>query len=84
MKILPAVILLAIFFGCSNSSEPTQSTSNTSSSVVPVDHTVSEKGVMHKSGLNSASTNCISCHCSDLKGGSAGISCYSCHSKLWN
>ena len=49
----------------------------------PSDHTVSENGYMHKSGASNATTNCISCHGADLKGGT-GPSCYTCHGKKWN
>jgi hypothetical protein len=49
----------------------------------PADHTISKDGFLHKSGLNQPLTNCVSCHGSDLKGGTTGVSCYECHSKKW-
>ncbi len=49
----------------------------------PSDHTTSKNGAMHKSGLNQPLTNCVTCHGSDLKGGSSGVSCYECHRKQW-
>ena len=49
----------------------------------PADHTISKDGFLHKSGLDQPLTNCVSCHGSDLKGGTTGISCYECHSKKW-
>jgi hypothetical protein len=53
-----------------------------SSSSAPSSHTVSKDGVMHMPGLTNPTTNCVSCHGSDLKGGS-GPSCFSCHAKKW-
>jgi hypothetical protein len=49
----------------------------------PSDHTVSKDGRMHKSGLDEPLTNCVSCHGSDLTGGTSGVSCYECHGKEW-
>ena len=49
----------------------------------PADHTISNDGFMHRSGLNQPLTNCVSCHGSDLKGGTTGVSCYECHGKEW-
>ena len=49
----------------------------------PTDHTISKDGTMHKSGLDQPLTNCVSCHGSDLKGGTTGVSCYECHGKQW-
>ena len=49
----------------------------------PADHTISKDGFLHKSGLDQPLTNCVSCHGSDLKGGTTGVSCYECHSKKW-
>ena len=47
----------------------------------PSDHTDSIKGALHLKGAKNANT-CMSCHGSDLKGGSAP-SCYECHKKKW-
>ena len=49
----------------------------------PADHTISKDGFLHKSGLDQPLTNCVSCHGSDLKGGTSGVSCYECHGKEW-
>ena len=49
----------------------------------PADHTISKDGFLHKSGLDQPLTNCASCHGSDLKGGTTGVSCYECHGKEW-
>ncbi len=48
----------------------------------PADHTVSENGVYHKTGLTNPTVNCVQCHGADLRGGS-GPSCYSCHGQKW-
>jgi cytochrome c553 len=49
----------------------------------PADHTISQDGFMHKSGLNQPLTNCVSCHGADLQGGNVGVSCYECHGEKW-
>jgi hypothetical protein len=49
----------------------------------PSDHSISKDGFMHKSGLEQPLTNCVSCHGSDLEGGTAGVSCFECHGKKW-
>jgi mono/diheme cytochrome c family protein len=49
----------------------------------PSDHTVSQGGYMHKSGLAQPLANCVACHGNDLKGGTTGVSCFECHSKKW-
>lgn len=72
------VVILSIFlfqFCNSNVTSPNNSSA-------PSDHTVNKSGVMHKSGLTSPTSNCVSCHGTDLKGGD-GPSCYSCHNKKW-
>ena len=48
-----------------------------------IPHTVNKDGVLHASGLSNPSANCTSCHGSDLRGGSAGVSCYRCHGAEW-
>ena len=49
----------------------------------PADHTRSNHGAMHKPGLDQPMTNCVSCHGSDLNGGTTGVSCFECHGKKW-
>ena len=49
----------------------------------PSDHTVSQDGFMHKSGLNNPLDNCVACHGADLRGGTTGVSCYECHGQKW-
>jgi hypothetical protein len=50
---------------------------------VPEGHTVNKNGVYHRPGLDNPTVNCISCHGTDLRGGSAGVSCYKCHGQKW-
>jgi DnaJ-class molecular chaperone len=76
---LIASVVVLIALGCKNPQD-----SNSSNSDTPADHTTNVHGVMHKAGLNNASTNCTSCHGSDLKGGTAGVSCFQCHGKKWS
>ena len=49
----------------------------------PADHTLSKDGFMHKSGLEQPLVNCVSCHGSDLTGGTTGVSCFECHGTKW-
>ena len=49
----------------------------------PADHTISQDGVMHKSGLHDPLTNCVGCHGADLTGGNVGVSCFECHNQKW-
>ena len=49
----------------------------------PADHTISEDGYMHMTGLSQPLVNCVSCHGSDLKGGTTGVSCFECHNQKW-
>ena len=49
----------------------------------PADHTISQDGYMHKSGLAQPLVNCVACHGSDLKGGTTGVSCFECHNQKW-
>jgi hypothetical protein len=81
MKVLTTVLVLGVVMvtGCSTADDPASSTSSSA----PSSHTLSKKGVMHMTGLTSPVSNCASCHGSDLRGGTAGVSCYSCHNQLW-
>ena len=74
------LIVLAAFLALAGCSDPTSPDNGSSA---PADHTLNKGGHRHKSGLNTPAANCVSCHGSDLKGGSAGVSCYSCHGKKW-
>lgn len=76
VKVFVLVLSVIVFSNCDSTTEP-------SNSNAPSDHTVNKNGVMHKSGLTNPTSNCVSCHGSDLKGGSAGVSCYSCHGQKW-
>lgn len=67
--------MLILFVACEKDDLPKYSP--------PADHTISKDGYLHKSGLDQALTNCVSCHGSDLKGGTTGVSCYECHGKEW-
>jgi mono/diheme cytochrome c family protein len=49
----------------------------------PADHTVNKAGAYHKTGLNDPLANCVSCHGADLRGGTAGVSCFKCHGQKW-
>ena len=73
-----SVLLLMLMFITSCEEAEDQSKYNP-----PADHTVSEDGVLHKSGLHDPLTNCVSCHGSDLQRGTVGVSCYECHGKKW-
>ena len=77
IKILLPGLALLFLIGCSNPQEPAPKDNS------PADHTVSKDGFKHKTGLNDPLTNCISCHGDDLRGGTAGISCFQCHGKKW-
>lgn len=78
LKIYLAIIIVAFgIMTCTSSTEPVSDNNS------PSDHTVSKNGVMHKSGLTNATTNCVECHGADLRGGDVGVSCYSCHGKKW-
>jgi len=50
---------------------------------VPEGHTVSKNGTYHKPGLENPTVNCVGCHGADLRGGSAGVSCFKCHGQKW-
>ena len=72
VRILSILLLLLVFtIACEESDDlPKYSP--------PSDHTKSEDGFLHKSGLEQPLVNCASCHGSDLKGGTSGVSCYEC------
>lgn len=76
------ISLLSISLIDCNQSNPVSSGGGSGNA--PTDHTVSFGGANHKPGYLNASTNCVSCHGSDLKGGSSPVSCYNCHGKKWN
>ena len=76
MKIAILLLLVVLISACAKNSDlPKYSP--------PSDHTISKNGAIHKSGLNQPLTNCVSCHGSDLRGGTSGVSCYECHNKQW-
>jgi hypothetical protein len=75
VKVLMMLLMLALIFGCERA--------NDSKHNPPSDHTISKDGFMHKSGLEQPLVNCVSCHGSDLKGGTTGVSCFECHGAKW-
>ena len=72
-KIIGLLLILVLY----NCSSPTNSNPKVSG------HDVKKGGVYHKTGLKDPTTNCVECHGNELKGGSSGTSCYSCHGKKW-
>jgi cytochrome c553 len=74
-KVSMILLMLVLIIGCEKT--------NNSKYTPPADHTISKDGFMHKSGLDQPLTNCISCHGSDLEGGTTGVSCFECHGKEW-
>jgi hypothetical protein len=75
VKVSMILLMLALIFGCEKA--------NDSKHNPPSDHTISKDGFMHKSGLEQPLVNCVSCHGSDLKGGTTGVSCFECHGTKW-
>ncbi|MEZ4999156.1 MAG: hypothetical protein R2727_00055 [Bacteroidales bacterium] len=75
VKVMMILAVMALFIGCEKT--------NNSGYNPPADHTISQGGYMHKSGLDQPLTNCVSCHGADLKGGSTGVSCFECHGTKW-
>ena len=74
-KMSMMLFMLALIIGCEKE--------NDSKHNPPADHTISKEGYMHKSGLEQPLVNCVSCHGADLKGGTAGVSCFECHGTKW-
>ncbi len=74
--VLMIFLLAVVFSSCEKTNDLPQYSP-------PSDHTINKEGAMHKSGLDQALTNCVSCHGSDLRGGTTGVSCYECHGKEW-
>jgi DnaJ-class molecular chaperone len=75
LKVSMLFVLILLFAGCEKT--------NDSKYNPPADHTISQDGFMHKSGLTQPLVNCVSCHGSDLKGGTTGVSCFECHGTQW-
>ena len=74
ISIITTMLAIVVLCSCSSTGSPTDA---------PPDHTVSKGGIMHKNGLENPEANCVQCHGSDLRGGTAGVSCYQCHGKKW-
>ncbi len=75
LMVFLVLVMVVLFIGCENTNDPKYNP--------PADHTISQDGFMHKSGLNQPLTNCVSCHGADLRGGTTGVSCFECHSTKW-
>ena len=75
-KISILLLMLTLIFACEKTNDLPKYTP-------PADHTISKDGFLHPSGLDQPLTNCVSCHGSDLEGGTTGVSCYECHGKEW-
>ncbi len=73
--VIVIMVIGTLLVGCENTNDPKYNP--------PADHTVSQGGYMHKSGLNQPLTNCVSCHGNDLRGGNTGVSCFECHGTKW-
>jgi hypothetical protein len=72
---LMMILVISLITGCEKAGDSQNNS--------PSDHTVNKEGIMHKSGLTQPLTNCTGCHGSDLKGGTAGVSCFQCHNQKW-
>jgi len=68
---------LLVLAACSNPGSPDKSAK------LPASHTINKGGHLHKSGLADPLSNRVSCHGSDLKGGTAGVTSCSCQRKKW-
>jgi len=75
IKVSIMLLMLALTIGCEKT--------NNSQYNPPADHSISKDGYMHKSGLDQPILNCVSCHGSDLTGGTSGVSCFECHGTKW-
>ncbi|MCU0458923.1 MAG: hypothetical protein MUE37_07510 [Bacteroidales bacterium] len=75
LKWAVVLVMVAFFIGCEKTNDTTRNP--------PADHTISQGGYKHKSGLTQPLTNCVSCHGADLRGGSTGVSCFECHGTKW-
>jgi len=75
VKFSMILLALTLFSGCENENDPKYNP--------PADHTISKDGYLHKSGFEQPMANCVSCHGSDLRGGTTGVSCFECHGQKW-
>lgn len=75
VRIMMILVVLFLIVACEKT--------NDSKYTPPADHTISKDGFKHKNGLDQPMQNCVSCHGSDLKGGTTGVSCFECHGKKW-
>lgn len=74
-KVSMILLMLVLFIGCEKTNGPKYNP--------PADHTISQDGYMHKSGLDQPLVNCVACHGTDLRGGTTGVSCFECHGTKW-
>jgi cytochrome c553 len=75
VKVSMILLMLVLFIGCEKTGDSRYNP--------PADHSISKDGYMHKSGFDQPLTNCVSCHGSDLNGGTTGVSCFECHGTKW-
>jgi hypothetical protein len=75
VKVTMLLLMFALIIGCEKTNDPKYNP--------PADHTISQGGFMHKSGLDQPLSNCTSCHGADLRGGTTGVSCFECHGTKW-
>jgi hypothetical protein len=69
------ILLIAVFMTTCKSPESGRN--------APDDHTINKGGFFHKPGLDNPVVNCVLCHGDDLRGGTSGVSCFSCHGEIW-
>ena len=79
----PARALVGLLAGAALGAAACSSPAGNTPAARPAGHTISRGGTYHKPGLTVPLANCVSCHGADLRGGTAGVSCYKCHGQKW-